>query len=670
MNFLLAPAIFVMNRMRFGAKFAFILIGFVFTTGLLLGVLVTDRISAYRVEQRELRGAQVLPDFYALIMSLQQHRGMSAAALAGDDAMASKLPAKRAEVEAAFKALESVVAEAGIDTGLPGELATLKGEWSALVEGKFDAADSFARHTRLVTDARNLTSRAGDAFSLILDPTSVGYHLADLLINQIPELSETHARVRGTGAKVLADGVATPEELSQLQAILELAADRQSHITRVYEILRSQDPAVAARIEAQIGKVASAQRAVADSVAAMRTGAVPAAQNFFVLATEPVVDSFDLSKVGTDALNALLEARLRHDLNVTAVTVIFGVGSIFMALYMMLGLRVSLRNAVDALMRGADAMANGDLRVRVEVPSHDELRDIAGRFNAMAESMGTLVGQIQGGMQALDSACSNLATVSTRVSGGSRQQADAAQAVAGAVEEMTVSIASVADSVNDSLAVSERARELSADGETVVRDAATEIGYMASAVRDSGALVERLSEHSSRVSGIVRVIRDVADQTNLLALNAAIEAARAGELGRGFAVVADEVRKLAERTALATTEIAEVIRNIEEATGDSVRGIKAAAAHVDSGVERASRAAEALVEIRSGTSVTLEHIAGIAGAAREQRSASQEIANNVEAIAHMATENDAAVHDIDVIARDLSAEASKLGTLVQRFRVA
>ncbi len=166
------------------------------------------------------------------------------------------------------------------------------------------------------------------------------------------------------------------------------------------------------------------------------------------------------------------------------------------------------------------------------------------------------------------------------------------------------------------------------------------------------------------------MIRDVADQTNLLALNAAIEAARAGELGRGFAVVADEVRKLAERTALATTEIAEVIRNIEEATGDSVRGIKAAAAHVDSGVERASRAAEALVEIRSGTSVTLEHIAGIAGAAREQRSASQEIANNVEAIAHMATENDAAVHDIDVIARDLSAEASKLGTLVQRFRVA
>jgi methyl-accepting chemotaxis protein len=103
---------------------------------------------------------------------------------------------------------------------------------------------------------------------------------------------------------------------------------------------------------------------------------------------------------------------------VVVVTIIFGVGSILAALYMMLGLRVSMRDAVAALMRGADAMANGDLRVRVEVPSHDELRDIAGRFNAMAESMGTLVGQIQGGVQALDSACSNLTTVSTRVSAG------------------------------------------------------------------------------------------------------------------------------------------------------------------------------------------------------------------------------------------------------------
>jgi len=95
---------------------------------------------------------------------------------------------------------------------------------------------------------------------------------------------------------------------------------------------------------------------------------------------------------------------------------------------------------------------------------------------------------------------------------------------------------------------------------------------------------------------VVTIVK-VADQTNLLSLNAAIEAEKAGEYGRGFAVVATEVRRLADQTAVATYDIAQMVREIQSAVSAGVMGMDKFSEEVRRGISEVGQVGEQLSQI-------------------------------------------------------------------------
>jgi hypothetical protein len=159
---------------------------------------------------------------------------------------------------------------------------------------------------------------------------------------------------------------------------------------------------------------------------------------------------------------------------------------------------------------------------------------------------------------------------------------------------------------------------------------------------------------------VARLIGDIAARTNLLALNATIEAARAGHAGRGFTVVANEVKLLAMQTARSTEEISHNANAIQQATRDAVRVVGEMVERVTS-IERVTRSVAAAA--KQQTSATGEIARNVAGLAEAMRVVSEQ----THAMTEEAHEADVAVAEMRELAETVSAHISDLRTAMVRI---
>lgn len=333
---------------------------------------------------------------------------------------------------------------------------------------------------------------------------------------------------------------------------------------------------------------------------------------------------------------------------------------------------VCLRTMVKPLGQLRDTFRemhrSGDLAQRATAVS-GPAGECAAAFNLLIESFQGIVGKVIFDAQRVADAADQLSGHARSVAEGSDHQRDASESMARAVEEMTAGVNAIADHATRTAANAQEARGLSKEGARIVTDASLEIERIARSVEQSAQVIAALGERSQAISGIVKVIREIADQTNLLALNAAIEAARAGEQGRGFAVVADEVRKLAERTSTATSEISTMINAIQDETRVAIVSIREGSDQAHAGAELARQAASSLERINSGAQETMEQIDHIATAIAQQGQEADRVVGNVREIMDMVERNTQGASDTLREAQRLESLAANLHEISKVFKL-
>lgn len=238
-----------------------------------------------------------------------------------------------------------------------------------------------------------------------------------------------------------------------------------------------------------------------------------------------------------------------------------------------------------------------------------------------------------------------------------------------AMNEMSSTAESVAQSASQTAEFTKVTNDEAEQSKLVVASAVRSVADLIEEVEAMANSIQSMNEDSQKIGSVLTVIGEIADQTNLLALNAAIEAARAGEQGRGFAVVADEVRALAARTQQSTSEINNMLANLNEGTRTVVKAM-------DETKQRCHKTAETTENVNESLDLMVSSIVRIndlgleiATAAEQQNSVTEEVSRNMTTIQGMVDELTSNSSQTMASTVDLAQSNQQLSAIVRKFKL-
>ncbi|AZR74399.1 hypothetical protein BBF96_13990 [Anoxybacter fermentans] len=340
--------------------------------------------------------------------------------------------------------------------------------------------------------------------------------------------------------------------------------------------------------------------------------------------------------------------------------------------------------------------ALGDLTVKANIKSKDEVGEVGKGFNTMTEKLCNLIEKI--------------ASVSDFVNSASNQLSKASLDSTAVSEEISASIEEVASRANEQSNTMEKAASMTRllskevvelgkmgtqvgesaqktsqsaqEGKKAIEKIRNQMNQIQNTITETSAVVNELVNKSNKINEIVEIINRIANQTQLLALNAAIEAARAGEAGKGFAVVADEIKALAEETVTSAEEIGKLIKETQEETSKvniamehGIKEVKAGNKVVEttSGIfdeivsaakdnlEFANKANTYIEKITDFSNQILEKIEEVAVIAQQTSASAEEVSASTE-------EQTATIEEISTSAEKLHQMAEELKQLIEQFK--
>ncbi len=362
----------------------------------------------------------------------------------------------------------------------------------------------------------------------------------------------------------------------------------------------------------------------------------------------------------------------------STTTLMVGV-AIVLAVGICIFLARTMSGGMKLVNKRLQKISGGDFTANKPAKSQDELGQIAGGVDRMAESIRSLILQVREVME-------TVTEVTGQVGEHTETLIQSSSEISGAVSEIEQGISVQAKDAQDCVTqiteLSEQIEVVSEYSDEITRISADTNGAIAEGLEIIDELHEKskateeityaiqsdvvsLNEQTKAIGGFANIINDIAAQTNLLSLNASIEAARAGEAGRGFAVVAEEIRKLADQSKEAANEIGGIVGKIQTQTDATVEAANRAGAIVASQNESLDSTLEAFHKVNDRVKQMAENLVKITDGMTHMEDVKQETVNSIMNISAVSEQTSANATQVDSNAKMQQALVDKLEQSVE-----
>jgi methyl-accepting chemotaxis protein len=281
-------------------------------------------------------------------------------------------------------------------------------------------------------------------------------------------------------------------------------------------------------------------------------------------------------------------------------------------------------------MEAIDVTSSSILQMNNSLKGSNEIADVLYHLSnetsssvlEMTSSINEMSSQIKILMEAITTTSSSIEEMSATVNGIAESISAllvSAEETASSLNEINATARNVEANANEATRLSQTVTtNASNQGMGAVKKTIEGMNRIREDVVASSGIINDLGEKSKKVGKILTVIDEITGQTNLLALNSAILAAQAGDQGKAFAVVSDEMKALADRTAISTKEISQIVNSIQVGIENAIQSMRKGTAAVEEGVQISQEAFDALQSIRDSSNRSFEMVSEIEQAMKEQ----------------------------------------------------